>query len=73
MGLYSKSANKYGAWAGISSGGILAATWPYFNQLFKTDIPAIVPSFALSICLIWIVSKITQNKNTPTQETQIYG
>jgi sodium/proline symporter len=71
MGLYSKKANKYGAWAGICSGGILAATWPYFNQLFKIDIPAIVPSFAVSICLIWIISKLTQNNNQ-TPQTQIY-
>ncbi len=73
MGLYSKKANKYGALAGISSGGILAATWPYFNQLFKTDIPTIVPSFILSLCLIWIVSKFTQHKNTQPLDTHIYG
>jgi sodium/proline symporter len=66
MGLYSKSANKYGAWAGIFSGGVLAATWPYFNQLLKTDIPSIVPAFALSISLIWIVSKFTQKQLTHT-------
>jgi sodium/proline symporter len=73
MGLYSKKANKYGAWAGISSGGILAAIWPYFNQLFKTDIPAIVPAFTLSLCLIWIVSKFTQHKNTQPLDEHIYG
>lgn len=68
MGLFSKSANKYGAWAGITSGGVLAATWPYFNQLFHTDIPAIVPAFALSMALIWIVSKLTSNKNSQLLE-----
>lgn len=63
MGLYSKSANKFGAWAGISTGGIVAAIWPYFNELFNINIPSIVPGFGLSFLMIWIVSKLTKHKH----------
>lgn len=61
--LYSKKINKYGAWAGILTGGIVAAIWPYINRLFPMTVPALLPSFILSCVAIWWVSRLTR-KNT---------
>jgi sodium/proline symporter len=61
--LYSKKANKYGAWAGILAGGIIAGVWPYFNSLWKFDVPSLIPGFSMSCLAIWLGSKIeTQPK-----------
>ncbi len=60
--LYSEKVNKYGAWAGILSGGLIAAIWPYINQLLFMDIPPLLPSFLISFILIWIISMLTQSK-----------
>lgn len=62
LSLYSKKINKYGAWVGILTGGILAAIWPYFKGHFSPEIPAILPAFTLSFLLILIVSYVTQKK-----------
>jgi sodium/proline symporter len=62
-GLFTKNSNKYGAWAGISSGGIVAGVWPYFNHLFKIDVPSIIPGFLISFLCIWFFSLITKKKH----------
>jgi len=59
MGLYSKKANKAGAFAGILTGGITAAIWPYFDHLFSLKMPSIIPGFVLSMLAIYLFSKIT--------------
>jgi sodium/proline symporter len=61
--LYSKRVNKYGAWAGILSGGGVAAIWPYFNH-FKISIPNMIPGFIASCLCIVIVSELTQQKKS---------
>jgi sodium/proline symporter len=71
LGLFTKTANKYGAWAGISSGGVIAGVWPYFNQLFKSDIPSIIPGFFISLFSIWIVSLLTRKKHLRSLEQDI--
>lgn len=60
--LYSKKANKYGAWAGIIVGTVLAATWPLINDLFSYEIPTLIPGFLLSSLAIWVVSIATNYK-----------
>ena len=60
LGLFTKVANKYGAWAGIASGGIVAGLWPYVNQLLNIDIPPILPGFTISLLAIWLVSYFTR-------------
>lgn len=63
MSLYSKSVNKYGAIAGILTGGIIAATWQtYSKQLVGHEIPAEIPAFAISLLSIYFISKWTSNK-----------
>lgn len=64
IALYSKTANKYGAIAGILTGSLIAATWQtYSKELFGHEIPAEVPSFACSLLSIYFVSKWTNKKN----------
>lgn len=59
ISLYFKTVNKYGAWCGILSGGVIAAVWPYFNQFFPFSISALIPAFVISFLLILIVSRLT--------------
>ena len=45
MSLYYKRANKYGAIAGIFTGGIIAGTWDLVNgYITDVSIPAMVPA-----------------------------
>lgn len=61
--LYSKTVNKYGAIAGILTGGIIAATWQTYNrELFGQEIPAEVPAFIISLLSIYLVSKWTNSE-----------
>ncbi len=57
--LYSNRINKYGAWAGIIAGAVIAAVWPSIN----TSVLPMVPAFAGSFLAILYVSRITRNKN----------
>ncbi len=62
--LYSTRTNKYGAMAGIIVGGTIAATWNVLNPyLIQYPIPSMIPGFLLSTASIWIVSRLTSNKN----------
>ncbi|HSX12162.1 MAG TPA: sodium/proline symporter [Rhabdochlamydiaceae bacterium] len=62
LSLYSKIINKYGAWAGILSGGGLASAWPLVKDFFPKEMPPLLPAFLLSFCLILIVSYLTKDK-----------
>jgi sodium/proline symporter len=65
--LYWKKVNKYGAWAGILTGGITAAIWPYFNA----KIPSMIPGFFVGLIAIYAVSKLAQNKIPPSTPQEI--
>jgi sodium/proline symporter len=65
LSLYWKGINKYGAWAGILSGGIIAAVWPYFNHLFAFNVPSMLPGFFSSFILILVISRLTQHRIQP--------
>lgn len=65
LSLYWKGLNKYGAWVGILSGGIIAGAWPYLNKLIPLAIPSMLPGFISSFLLIVIVSKLTAGKRVP--------
>ena len=60
--LYSKSANKYGAYAGVISGGVIAAVWPLVNSYFSIDIPTLIPGFGVSSLMIYLLSKLTTRR-----------
>lgn len=60
--LYSKKPNKASAWAGILSGSILSAVWPWFNAKFSLNIDPIIIGFSVSFLLIWIVSLVTDRQ-----------
>ncbi|NDD59191.1 MAG: sodium/proline symporter, partial [Chlamydiae bacterium] len=63
LSLYSKSINKFGAWAGILLGGGISAVWPYINRFIHQEIPLIVPAFFISFIAILVVSHLTQDKH----------
>lgn len=60
LSLYSKKINKYGAWCGILSGGLLAAFWPSLNKFLPFPLPALLPSFFCSFISILLVSHWTR-------------
>ena len=57
--LYSKRANKYGAYAGVISGGVIAAMWPLISE----TIPTLILGFGVSSLMIWLVSTFTQGRD----------
>lgn len=59
LSLYWKKVNKYGAWSGILSGGIIAGIWPYFQHFIPFAIPSMLPGFLSSSLLIIGVSLAT--------------
>lgn len=59
LSLYSKRINRYGAWGGIITGGILSALWPYLNSFLKLPIPSMLPGFLLSFFSILLISRFT--------------
>ncbi|MDR2540201.1 MAG: sodium/proline symporter [Chlamydiales bacterium] len=65
--LYWKKVNKYGAWAGILSGGITAAIWPYFIA----KIPSMIPGFFIGLMAIYAVTKLTENTIPPPTVQEI--
>jgi len=66
MSLYSRSANKYGAIAGVLMGGIVAGVWDSVNPyLTSTAIPAMLPGFFLSLISIYTVSKLFREAPCP--------
>ena len=66
ISLYAKKVNKYGAWAGILTGGIMAAVWPYLNAFIPLELPAMIPAFSLSAIAIFAVSALTRKKTLVT-------
>lgn len=62
--LFSKNANRYGAWGGVLTGALVAGVWPLINNHFEINVPTLIPGFLISCFTIWTVSSITQIKNT---------
>lgn len=60
LSLYMKNINKYGAFAGIISGGVCAAIWPYVDSVFGWEIAPIIPAFMCSSLVITLVSILSE-------------
>lgn len=60
--LYSKKANKYGAWAGILVGGCTALIWPIFNE----TVSPLIPGFLLGSLAIYLGSFLSRHKHEKT-------
>jgi len=59
--LYSKTANRSGAVAGIVIGGCTAALWPSINPLISSfELPSLIIGFPLSAVSIYTVSKLSK-------------
>lgn len=61
--LYSKKINRYGAWAGIVTGAIVAGVWPFVNDFISIEIPSMIAGFSTSMIAIFVVSKLTNSKS----------
>lgn len=67
ISLYSKSANRYGAIAGVVVGGLIAGIWDLLNpHITDMAIPAMIPGFFLSLLSIYVVSKLTTYEKMQT-------
>jgi sodium/proline symporter len=65
LSLHATYINKYGAYASIISGGIIAITWhslglPFFATHYALEIPAVIPGFFLSIASAYALSWLTK-------------
>jgi len=59
--LYSNKINRFGAIAGITTGGLVALLWPFLLPNIEQEY-TIIPAFILSFISIFAVSKITTEK-----------
>jgi len=60
LSLYSRSINKYGAMAGILTGGCVAALWRIINWMpAGLEVNAIIPGFIAGFAAIYIISAVT--------------
>lgn len=64
LSLCVKTISIQGAFAGILTGGVSAAIWPYIDKLYQLEVPAIVPAFVFSSVAIYLVSKLTHQRST---------
>jgi sodium/proline symporter len=58
------SVNRYGAFAGILTGGLTAIIWDYFARQQHWQTPAMIPAFTFSLIAILTVSFITRTKKS---------
>lgn len=57
MALHAPRSNRYGAIAGILTGGLFAFFYPYWaSSELQAQVPAMIPGFALSMLVIYVVS-----------------
>lgn len=62
LSLYLKNLNKYGAFAGILVGGLTAAVWPYFDQLYGWQVPSLIPGYFLGTLSILGMSALMRKR-----------
>lgn len=67
--LYSKTANRYGAWSGLIAGSVIAGIWPLINRYIPINVPTLIPGFFISSFTIWIVSSITESNRIRHEQT----
>ncbi len=65
LSLHSSYINKYGAYASILIGGIIAMTWhsfglEFFSLYYALEIPAVIPGFLLSVVSAYAISWLTK-------------
>lgn len=65
VALYSKKANRNGAIAGLITGGLTAAVWPFVGEnVIGLNVDAMIPGFLFSFLAIFTVSRLTEEKVT---------
>lgn len=61
--IYDRKANRYGAIAGILTGGLMALFIPFANHLSQWNLPTMIIAFLSSSAMIALVSRCTQPRN----------
>ncbi len=64
--LYSKKPNKKAAWAGLLSGSISSALWPWVNSVWNLPVDPIIVGFTLSFISIGVFSMIGEKEEVPS-------
>lgn len=67
LSLHSTFINKYGAYAALITGSIIAITWdmcgsPFFRAHYGLEIPAVIPGFIISIVSAYCISYLTNKQ-----------
>jgi len=65
LALHTTYINKYGAYASIITGALIAALWnfignPFFLTHYNLNIPAVLPGFIINICSAYFISWLTK-------------
>jgi sodium/proline symporter len=68
LALHTKYINKYGAYASIITGSIIAALWhsvgnPFFLTHYNLDIPAVLPGFIVNIISAYGITWFTKKQS----------
>jgi len=63
ISLYNKNINRYGAIAGIITGGMITAIAPSLSKYLNVEIPTMIIGFLLSSVMMLLMSKLTKKKN----------
>ncbi len=66
--LFSKRFSRYAAYAGILSGGLIAAIWPMLQPFISIEINALVPGFISGFILIHLITLLTSNKDVSSPD-----
>ena len=67
--LYSNRINRYGALAGIIVGTLVVMVWPTLNPIITDySIPSMIPGFGLSLIAIYLISALSPNQESITQQ-----
>ena len=60
--LYAKRFNRFAAYVGMVSGGVVSALWPLLDAYTPVQINALVPAFIVSFLLIHLTAKIMDQR-----------
>lgn len=71
--LYCQWVTRGGAIAGIVTGGLVSALWPYIEAAFSwQEVPAMIPGFFASLIAIAIVSSMGKKKKVPSDTLKTF-
>lgn len=70
MLLYTKSVTRQGAFAGLITGGVVTAVWPFLDTAYTLSIDPMVPGYLASIAAIMIASKLSKTEEAQSWKSE---